>query len=170
MKAVRTWVLIADGGHAKVLQIDGSRRSLEPQADMDVSVELPPSRELVTDRAVRTYESKGHARHAKGDKVDPHRELKRAFAKSVGKALEAKLADGRFERLVVVAPPPALGDLREALPKKVRAAVVGEVAKDLVKTPKARLWPHLEGVLGKEPAGPARRGPVKTRRKAAKVR
>ena len=42
---------------------------------------------------------------------------KRAFAKSVGKALEARLGEGRFERLVVVAPPPALGDLRQALPK-----------------------------------------------------
>jgi protein required for attachment to host cells len=166
MKAVRTWVLIADGGHAKVLEIDGSRRSLEAQADMNMSVQLPPSRELVSDRPARIYESRGRARHAKDERVDPHRELKRAFAKSVGKALEARLADGRFERLVVVAPPPALGDLREALPKKVRAAVVGEVAQDLVKTPKARLWPHLEGVLGKPPAGPPRRGPVK----AAKVR
>jgi protein required for attachment to host cells len=106
------------------------------------------------------------ARHAKDERVDPHRELKRAFAKSVGKALEARLADGRFECLVVVAPPPALGDLRQALPKKARAAIVGEVAQDLVKTPKARLWLHLEGVLGNAPAGPPRRGPVK----AAKVR
>jgi protein required for attachment to host cells len=162
MKSERTWVLIADGGHAKVLQIDGERRSLEPQSDMNMSIELPPSRELVSDRPVRTYESKGHARHAKGDKVDPHRELKRGFARSVGKALEARLAQGRFERLVVVAPPPALSDLREALPKKVRAKVMGEVAQDLVKTPKARLWPHLEDVLGRSPTGPPRRGPVKT--------
>jgi hypothetical protein len=61
----------------------------------------------------------------------------------------------------VVAPPPALGDLRQALPKKVRAKVVGEVAQDLVKTPKARLWPHLEKVLGNAPAGAPRRGPAK---------
>lgn len=171
MKPVRTWVLIADGGHAKVLEIDAERRGLEAQADMDMTIELPPSRELVSDRPTRTYESKGHARHAKGDKVDPHRELKRGFAKSVGKALQSRLADGRFERLVVVAPPPALGDLREALPKKVRAKVVGEVAQDLVKTPKARLWPHLESVLGKAPAGAPRRGPSKAAgaRKPAKA-
>jgi protein required for attachment to host cells len=171
MKPVRTWVLIADGGHAKVLEIDTERRGLEAQADMEMSIELPPTHELVTDRPARTYESKGHARHAKGDKVDPHRELKRGFAKSVGKALQARLADGRFERLVVVAPPPALGDLREALPKNVRAKVVGEVAQDLVKTPKSRLWPHLENVLGKAPSGPPRRGPSKAAgpRKAAKA-
>jgi len=161
MKPVRTWVLIADGGHARVLEIDADRRGLEAQADMDMSIDLPPSHELVSDRLARTYESKGHARHAKGARVDPHRELKRAFAKSVGKALEARLGEGRFERLVVVAPPPALGDLRQALPKMVRAKVVGEVAQDLVKTPKARLWPHLEKVLGNAPAGTPRRGPAK---------
>jgi protein required for attachment to host cells len=164
MKPVRTWVLIADGGHAKVLEIDAGRRGLEAQADMEMSIELPPSHELVSDRLTRTYESKGHARHAKGGRADPHRELKRGFAKSVGKALQARLAEGRFEHLVVVAPPPALGDLREALPKKVRAKVVGEVAQDLVKTPKARLWPHLESVLGKAPAGAPRLGPSKAAR------
>jgi protein required for attachment to host cells len=161
MKPKRTWVLIADGGHAKVLEVDAGRQSLEALVDMEMSAELPPSRELVSDRPVRSYESVGRARHAKGDNVDPHRELKRAFAKSVGKALQARLAEGRFERLVVVAPPPALGDLREALPKKVQARVVAEIAQDLVKTPKARIWAHLEDALGKPPAGPPRRGPAK---------
>jgi protein required for attachment to host cells len=64
---------------------------------------------------------------------------------------EARLAQGRFERLVLVAPPAALGNLRRLLPKNVRAKVIGDVAQDLVKTPKARLWPHLESVLGKAP-------------------
>ncbi len=156
MKSVRTWVLIADGGHAKVLETDASLSRLEAQTDMEMSADLPRSHEILADRAGRSYELHGHARHAKGDCVDPHRELKRGFAKAVGKALEKRLAEGRFERLVVVAPPPALGDLREALPKKVRAKVVGEVAQDLVKTPKTRIWPHLESVLGKAPRKTAR--------------
>lgn len=167
MKPVRTWVLIADGGHAKVLETHGAGSGLEAQADMVFSADLPRSHELLTDRAGRSYESHGHARHAKGDSVDPHRELKRAFAKMLGKVLGTKLAEDRFDRLVLVAPPPALGDLREALPKKVRAKVAGEVAQDLVKTPKSRIWPHLEVVLGEEPAGAARRGPTKARKRGA---
>ena len=168
MKSVRTWVLIADGGHAKVLETDASRSGLEAQADMDMSADLPRSHELLSDRAGRSFESHGRARHAKGDSVDPHRELKRAFAKSVAKVLDKRLAEGRFERLVVVAPPPALGDLREALSKKVRAKVVGEVPQDLVKTPKGRVWSHLEDVLGaKRPAAAgSRRGPAKAAKRA----
>jgi protein required for attachment to host cells len=163
MKPVRTWVLIADGGHAKVLETRGPGSGLEAQADMTFSVDLPRSHEILTDRAVRSYESRGHARHAKGDSVDPHRELKRAFAKQLGKELLTRLSEDRFDRLVLVAPPPALGDLRAALPRAVRARVVGEVAQDLVKTPKARLWPHLAQVLGPEPVGPARRTAGKAR-------
>jgi hypothetical protein len=54
----------------------------------------------------------------------------------------------------------------------VRAKVVAEIAQDLVKTPKSRIWPHLEKALGTAPAGPARRGPVKAARsrKPAKAR
>jgi protein required for attachment to host cells len=165
-------VLIADGGHAKVLETDASRTGLEAQADMEMRADLPRSHDILTDRAGRSYESHGHARHAKGDAVDPHRELKRAFARPIAKALDERLAEGRFERLVVVAPPPALGDLREALSKTVRAKVVAEVAQDLVKTPKARIWPHLESVLGSAPTGAPRRGPAKVGkpRKSAKAR
>ena len=164
MKPVRTWVLIADGGHAKVLETLGPGSRLEAQADMVFSADLPRSHDLLADRAGRSYESHGHARHAKGDTVDPHRELKRAFAKKLGKALESKLAEDRFDRLVLVAPPPALGDLRSALPKKVRAKVAGEVAQDLVKTPRNRIWSHLETVLGEEPD--RRAGTGKPRKRA----
>ena len=167
MKPVRTWVLIADGGHAKVLETQGAGSGLEAQADMVMSADLPRTHDILTDRAGRSFESQGHTRHAKAIPTDPHRELKRAFAKKIGKVLESKLAEGRFDRLVVIAPPSALGDLREALPKKVRAKVAGEVAQDLVKTPKSRIWSHLEVVLGEEPSGAAggapRRGPAKTR-------
>jgi protein required for attachment to host cells len=163
MKAVRTWVLIADGGNAKVLETRGVGPGLEAQADMVFSADLPRSHDILTDRAGRGFESQGHARHAMESPVDPHRELKRAFAKKLGKVLESKLAEDRFDRLILVAPPPALGDLRSALPKKVRAKVVAELAHDLVKIPHNRIWSHLEVVLGKEPrrvAGAARRRPA----------
>lgn len=160
MKAVRTWVLIADGGHAKVLETSGARPSLTAQADMVFDANLPRSHDILTDRAGRGFESQGPTRHAMESPVDPHRELKRAFAKKLGKVLEGKLDEDRFDRLILVAPPPALGDLRSALPKTVRAKVVAEVAHDLVKTPHNRIWSHLEVVLGREPrrvTGAARR-------------
>jgi protein required for attachment to host cells len=148
MKPKRTWVLIADGGHAKVFETEGSTSDLAPVSDMAFSAELPANRDILTDRPGRSFESQGRARHAKENRSDPHRELKRDFARKLGGMLETKLADKRFERLVLVAPPVTLGDLREALPTAVRAKVVAELAHDLVRTPHHELPEHLKDVLG----------------------
>jgi protein required for attachment to host cells len=147
MKPRKTWVLIADGGHAKVFETGGPASELAPVGDMVFSAELPPNRDILTDRPGRSFESQGRARHAKENRSDPHRELKRDFAGKLGGILETKLADKRFDRLVLVAPPVTLGDLREALPRNVKATVVAELAHDLVKTPHHELPDHLEAVL-----------------------
>jgi protein required for attachment to host cells len=147
MKPKKTWVLIADGGHAKVFETEGPASELAPVGDMMFSADLPANRDILADRPGRDYESHGHARHAIENRSDPHRQLKRDFAKKVAGILETKLTEKRFDRLVLVAPPVALGDLRDVLPKAVQAKVVAELAHDLVKTPSHELPSHLKDVL-----------------------
>jgi protein required for attachment to host cells len=152
MKPKRTWVLIADGGNAKVFESERPGSDLTQVEGMTLTADLPANRDILTDRPGRTHESQGRARHAKENPSDPHRELKRAFARRLAGILEARLAEQRFDRLVLVAPPATLGDLRDALPKSVKARVTAELAHDLVKTPHSELPGHLEGVLGGKPA------------------
>jgi len=147
MKSRPTWVLIADGGHAKVFAASAGSGKLTAVADMTFSIDLPATRDMLSDRPGRAFESQGRARHAKENRSDPHRELKRAFAKKLGGILKAKLAENRFERLILVAPPPALGDLRAMLPKSVLGTVTAELAQDLVKLPQRALAQHLQDVL-----------------------
>jgi protein required for attachment to host cells len=147
MKSRPTWVLIADGGHAKVFAASAGNAKLTAVADMTFSIDLPATRDMLSDRPGRAFESQGRARHAKENRSDPHRELKRAFAKKLGGILKAKLAENRFERLILVAPPPALGDLRAMLPKSVLGTVTAELAQDLVKLPQRALAQHLQDVL-----------------------
>jgi protein required for attachment to host cells len=52
-----------------------------------------------------------------------------------------------YDRLVIVAPPVTLGDLRTAISDQVRALVVGEIARDLTKIPNSEVAEHLEEVL-----------------------
>ena len=153
MKRKRTWVLIADGGHAKVFESEGPGTELAPVQGMIFSVDLPANRDILADRPGRGHEFHGPGRHAIENRSDPHRALKREFAQKLGGILEAKLAEKSFDRLVLVAPPPALGDLRDVLPKSVLAKVTAELAQDLVKTPHSELPSHLEGVLGGQPKG-----------------
>jgi protein required for attachment to host cells len=74
---------------------------------------------------------------------DLHREQKRQFARWVAEAIEERQATKSFDRLVLVAPPVTMGDLRAALPDKVKAVIAAEVVSDLTKTPISELPAHL---------------------------
>ena len=119
MNAPKTWILIADGGHARVLETIGVGNPLMAVEGMLFTIDLPPNRELEDDRPTRTQESVGSARHSVGSSSDPHRELKRSFAHDIAQRLETSLAAKAYSRLVVIAPPVTLGDLRQACSKYV---------------------------------------------------
>jgi protein required for attachment to host cells len=147
MKSVRTWILIADGRSARVYQTSGGAKALEAVEDMTFETESPPSRELASDRPGRSYESKGHARHAIESRSDPHREAKRQFAHRLAGAIEAQQAAKRFDKLVVVAPAVTMGDLRAAFSDGTKSAITSELVADLTKVPLRDLPSHLESVL-----------------------
>ena len=63
-------------------------------------------------------------------------------------ALEAQWAKGGYDRIVLVAGPKMLGDLRHSLPKSLSGHVAGELHKDLVKMPLHDLPAHLAEVSG----------------------
>lgn len=143
MKSKRTWIVIADGSRAKVLEIDGAKSEFNAIDDMAVAMDLPPNRELQSDRPGRSFESANSTRHALEDRVDPHRELKRTLAKTIVDNLSHALNERRFDRLVLIAPPTMLGDVRDALTPQLREKVVAELAKDLVKIPLKDLPGHF---------------------------
>ena len=147
MKSERTWIVIADGAHARVYQYSEEKPKLETVKDIWFDIDLPRTHDIVSDRAGRSFESQGRTRHAKSGRSDPHRELKRNLAHKVADALKSSLTDKRYEKLVLVAPPATLGDLRGALAKSVQARVIAEVAQDLIKVPASRLGAHLVDVL-----------------------
>jgi protein required for attachment to host cells len=142
-KTIRTWVVIANAARARVYETRGRGTGLTPVADMALDAELAPSREIGSDRPGRSFESVGSVRHAMEGSSDPNREQKRKFARRIVEAVEARLAARSFDRLVLVAPPVTMGDLRAALPPRVKAAVAAELVADLTKTPVNELPTHL---------------------------
>lgn len=147
MPNTRTWVLIADAGNARVLETHGLDQALRLVPAMSLSQHLPASHELGDDRPPRGHDSVGSARHAFEPKSDPHRKLKHSFAKHICDELEAAAAAKSFDRLVVVAPPVLLGDLRQEMPRSVKERIAAEVAKDLVSIPDHEIRKHLTGVV-----------------------
>jgi protein required for attachment to host cells len=143
----RTWIVIADGAHMTVMESVAGDPELRNVPDMHLSGDLPRTHELVTDRLARSFEAQGRARHAIEGRIDPHRELKKTFAKRIAATLKTKHAEGRFDHLILVAPPVMLGDLRSVFAKPLRECVMAEMPQDLIKMPALKLRRHLQTVL-----------------------
>jgi protein required for attachment to host cells len=142
----KTWILIADGGCARVLTSSGTDHHLAAVPGLSFEADLPANREIGTDRPGRSHESQGTARHAIEPHIDQHAELKRKFVTGVLHTLAAKHTEGAFDKLIIVAPPPVLGVIRPELKGALRDATVRQIDKDLTKTPIHEIASHLHDV------------------------
>ncbi|MFA5949678.1 MAG: host attachment protein [Hyphomicrobium sp.] len=147
MKATRTWILIADGSRARILEQRGPETKVRPVEGEKYETESKPSRELGSDRPGRVVESVGHQHHAVEPKYDLHRGLETMFANQLADILSHRLREGLYDRLIMIAPPAMLGDLRKSIPRPVQEVVVAELAKDLTKIPNDELMGHLGDML-----------------------
>lgn len=147
MKPVRTWILICDGAHARIMHNAGPGKGLHALNGARFDQNAHPSREIMSGRPGRSFESAGTARHAMEPPGDPARAEKRHFAERLAAHLDQAAQDTAFDRLILVAAPHTLGDLRDALPARVRGLVSAELDKDLTKIPDHKLPSHLGGVI-----------------------
>jgi protein required for attachment to host cells len=148
MKSVRTWILVADGARAAFWQNLGPGKGIAP-VDEEPSLEQPdpPTREVGSDRPGRVHDRFGPGRHAMAPRVDWHRFAEAEFARAVAKLLDDAAKADRFDRLVLVAPPKALGDLRASLGDAAKGRVSGDLNKDLTHLDAQELAAHLESVI-----------------------
>ena len=145
MKPTTTWIVIADGARARVMQNEGPGKGVQLVQGLVFAGDHSSSIEVVADKPGRAFDSIGQARHAMEPSSDVHDELKVKFVKQIAAALEGQV--DAYNRLILVAPPQALGLLRKALPAAVAGKVTGELGKDLTHLPNAELPPHLDNVL-----------------------
>jgi protein required for attachment to host cells len=142
-----TWIVIADGEKARIVANEGVGKGLAAVAGHSLSTTLHADREIHSDRPGRVQDSLGAARHAIQPRVDWHRFEKQQFARRVADMLDAESGKGAFDRLVLVAPPRTLGDLRAALAQTTKAKVTGEIDKDLTQITDHDLPGHLGKVV-----------------------
>lgn len=147
MKKTTTWVLVADGGRARILHNDGPGRGLLPVAGHHYETELPPDRELRSDRPGRTFESADSSRHGISPPTDYHRLEKERFIERLAGIVDDAARTGEYDRLVIVAPPQALGVLRQALGKHASAKLAGELNKDLTDQNPEQVASRLGDIL-----------------------
>ncbi|MEF2550820.1 host attachment family protein [Aurantimonas sp. A2-1-M11] len=138
-----TWILVADGQKALFLRNDGDDELRNFTVCRVEEQDNPPTRDQGADRPGRMGDAGSAHRSAVAD-TDWHQLAEDRFAKDLGEMLYKMAHKNRFQKLVIVAPPRILGELRHELHKEVLDRVVGEVPKTLTNHPIDR----IETLLG----------------------
>ena len=139
-----TWFVVADAGRAEAMV----KRRGETGYDSVRSWENPDahlkSHEMGEDRPGRAFDGLGPQRSAMEPRETPKEAAERDFARELAAALDAAVAGGEAQRIVLVAAPRLLGDLRPLLSRAVQGAIAGEHAKDYTTLPRAELFARLD--------------------------
>ena len=144
-----TWVVVANGARAFILQENRKGNGLHQALPFDLVGRNQPTRDCVSDRPGVTYDRTGSAARAMAPRCDAHRYEKLQFIRALADALVKGAEDQAYRRLILVAPPQTLGDLRTVLPGRVKALVRAEVPKDLTHIPTRAVYNKLADVLGR---------------------
>lgn len=147
MKKTITWVLIADGAQARILEHTGPGKGLKQVEGLDWSQEALSNKDIVSDRPGSRGGGGSHGPSGMEPRTDPVQHRETEFVKTVAATLDRQHQQGKFDRLVIAAAPIALGDLRKAISASVQKTVVAELNKDLTNLPTAQLDQHLDGIL-----------------------
>ena len=136
--------VLADGAHARFVERLAETHDYKTMRTLDGSRRLDQLREEQRDESAgRSFESANSARHAVGVE-DPYRKVKNDFVAGVAEQLNETLKHGDWEGVVLAAPDRLLGVLRDSVSKHI--TIVGEVAKDLIKTPDHELGQWLDAL------------------------
>ena len=148
MRHPRTWYVVADGGRARILLKRDEQEAFDTQREF-VSADIHRhTHELGAERPGRVHESANSAHHAAEPRVDLHRAEKQNFVDEVATALNEANAQDAFDRLILVAPAHALGELNHALNAATKRKVAAQLQKDLTNVPNAALAEHFADLSG----------------------
>lgn len=126
----KIWILAANSGNATLFSADSPTAPLIELMSFDNPEARVKQMELTSDRPGRSFDSHGEGRHAMEVAVDPKEQEQIRFAKLIADRLEKGRVDNDFERLVVVAAPAFLGQLRANFGAPLSSLVSLEMDKD----------------------------------------
>lgn len=127
----RVWILAADNYLARLYKRINNDLELIGEAEPDESLFESEINNKTMGRMVRATGSTAH------HKFEPHTNKSKQealnFARDISDFLEQIETADVFDKLVVIAPPKMLGDLRSSFSELLKKRIVGEVDKDLTK-------------------------------------
>jgi protein required for attachment to host cells len=136
------WVLVCDGAKALVLENVGDEKFPNLKTKEVFEQDDPKTHEQGTDAPGRSINSVD-ARRSAMEQTDWHDQAEQRFLQGLAGHLDTAVSSGQTNSVIVVAPPRALGVLRQSYSHNLRTALRAEIDKDLVRLPVHQIEKHL---------------------------
>lgn len=133
-----TWILVAHRSGARLFENRGPGKGLNLIFDISHPEGRLKNKDIGADKPGRSFDSRGHGRHALSSEQEPTAHLAEQFAKQLSTMLDDGRNQQRYTKLVLVAEPRFLGNLRAALSATTAALITATIGKDL-----GGIEPHL---------------------------
>lgn len=137
-----SWVVVCDGAKALIMQNAGDAELMNLRVHETLTQPNEADREIGTDKPGRSHAADGTSGSAV-EEVSFHDQAEAQFLKDVAAKLDTLVHEKDVKRIVLVAPPKALGALRPNLTADTQAVITAEVAKDLTNFPVDQIERHL---------------------------
>lgn len=135
-KTPSTWILIADGREARILEALGKGGGFQERA---VSGSPRGPFGAVVNGAIPHQVPEARTSATKA--------LEALFASQLGAMLAGYSRSELFDSLVIIAPAPMLAQIRKMLSSDVRAKIVAEIERDLTDIPFSEISRYLDDVI-----------------------
>lgn len=126
-----TYIVVADAARARVFTRD-ALKLVELDSLVHAANRLHEG-DLVTDRGADVHESMSTSSRSSGGESTARTHEETIFAKEVAERIYRARVDNTMEKLILVAPPRFLGQLRDKLDGPTTKLVIHSLAKDLSK-------------------------------------
>jgi protein required for attachment to host cells len=136
------WVIVCDGSKALFLENAGDSKFPNLQTREVLEQKVSPTSEIGTDAPGRSHSSVGPGRSAV-EQTDFHTLQEEEFLRGIAAKLHAAVHAGDIKSLILVAPPRALGVLRQAYTAGLKQAIHTEIQKDYVNMPIYEIEKHI---------------------------
>ena len=128
------WVLVADGARGLILENEGTAAEPQLRVIRHFDQHTPKTSELGDAKPGRTFESVGTRRSAT-EAPDLHQRAEDRFVTMIMHEIAKEASADSFEKIVIVAPPVALGEMRKAVANGLKDRITAWIDKDLTKEP-----------------------------------
>ena len=136
-------VIVAESSRARIFEMQNPGQPLHELKTMVHPESRAHTRDLTTDLPGRSFDSRGHGRHAMEDSLDVKEQHAINFAEQLAGYINAECRNNNLERLYIAAAPHFLGHLRKKLDAAAKNHIVRQLNKNLVTMDEATIRKHL---------------------------